>query len=229
MDSIGSLFTLDTATIFEFSYKEYTQAYYASKSSTTDYDLTGQVLWPCAKLLSKYLIDNQHQLANKSFIELGAGVGLCSLIASAFMKYGICTDYQPEVLNCIINNINSSKKSNIVSAQLEWATTDISKLCNFQDSSIIDQQTIKQIEYIFGADIVYWECSIAPLFATLWQISKYCDHPPTIIIAIKNRIKTVYNAFIDKLNSDSNQYQEENIEGIADEQDMHIFVFHITK
>jgi hypothetical protein len=42
---------------------------------TADYDLTGQLVWPGAELLSEYLSKNQGRVKGSSVLELGAGLG----------------------------------------------------------------------------------------------------------------------------------------------------------
>jgi len=53
------------------------------KASSTDYDLTGQIIWKAADILSKYIIDEMGEsiLKDKIVLELGSGPGLCALIS----------------------------------------------------------------------------------------------------------------------------------------------------
>ena len=51
----------------------------------------GYQLWNGALLLCDYILTNQSQFLNKTLVELGAGIGLCSLIASRFASTVICT------------------------------------------------------------------------------------------------------------------------------------------
>ncbi|KAH7837100.1 hypothetical protein Vadar_009494 [Vaccinium darrowii] len=45
------------------------------QSASTDFDLTGQLVWPGAMLLNNYLSENPEVLRGRSVIELGSGVG----------------------------------------------------------------------------------------------------------------------------------------------------------
>lgn len=45
------------------------------QSASTDFDLTGQLVWPGAMLLNNYLSENPEMLRGRSVIELGSGVG----------------------------------------------------------------------------------------------------------------------------------------------------------
>ncbi len=51
----------------------------------------GYQLWNGALLLYDYILTNQSRFLNKTILELGAGIGLCSLIASRFASTIICT------------------------------------------------------------------------------------------------------------------------------------------
>ena len=221
MEGLSSLFALDTSHQFLFSYKQITQQYYASTASSTDFDLTGQVLWPSAATLSKYIIDHSDMFKGKTFIELGAGVGLCSLIASQYAKMGIVTDYKAEVMDCINKNITEFKSGLLLPSILEWGVTKYSalKLSGIEESK--HEEILKGVDIIMGADIVYWEESIKPLISTLRDISGFCNKKPLILIALKNRVKTVFNGLLEALGSENIKYEFEDIGNIAEE-DIHL-------
>lgn len=48
----------------------------------TDHDLTGQIVWPAAKVLSWYIATNNDVFKNKVVLELGAGTGLAGFVAA---------------------------------------------------------------------------------------------------------------------------------------------------
>jgi predicted nicotinamide N-methyase len=52
-----------------------------SKSATTDFDLTGQIIWPSAIDLGRFIIDNALLFKGKNVLELGAGAGLSGIVA----------------------------------------------------------------------------------------------------------------------------------------------------
>jgi predicted nicotinamide N-methyase len=51
----------------------------------------GYQLWNGALLLCDYILTNQNRFLNKIILELGAGIGLSSLIVSRFASKVICT------------------------------------------------------------------------------------------------------------------------------------------
>ena len=66
-----------------FEHGDFKQMLYALKTSATDYDLTGQIIWKAADILSKYILDTLGPalFQHKTILELGSGPGLCGLVA----------------------------------------------------------------------------------------------------------------------------------------------------
>lgn len=52
MEGIGDLFVDQDYQIIDFQHEDVNQPCYALKTSATDYDLTGQVIWKGAEYLS---------------------------------------------------------------------------------------------------------------------------------------------------------------------------------
>lgn len=57
----------------------------------TNVSQCGYQLWNGALLLCDYILNNQSRFLNQTILELGAGIGLCSLIVSRFASKVICT------------------------------------------------------------------------------------------------------------------------------------------
>ncbi|XP_048443427.1 methyltransferase-like protein 22, partial [Pyrus x bretschneideri] len=51
-------------------------------SASTDFDLTGQLVWPGAMLLNDYLSNNAVLLQGCTVLELGSGVGITGILCS---------------------------------------------------------------------------------------------------------------------------------------------------
>ncbi|EGR27869.1 s-adenosylmethionine-dependent methyltransferase, putative [Ichthyophthirius multifiliis] len=76
----------------KFQYKDCEQEYQASVSCSTDWDLTGQIVWRAAEQLAEFIVDNKEAFKNKTCLELGAGVGLSGLVCSQYAKQVYITD-----------------------------------------------------------------------------------------------------------------------------------------
>ena len=69
-------------------------------SACTDYDLTGQLVWPGAVLMNTYLSEHPETVKGRSLIELGSGIGITGILCSRFCKEVVLTDHNDEVLEC---------------------------------------------------------------------------------------------------------------------------------
>jgi len=137
----------------------FSQKFYALPSATTDYDLTGQILWPGAKYLSEYLlISNPALVENKVVLELGAGSGLCGLFVSQLACKTILTDGNDIVMKLL-------RKNQCMGRNVEIAMVDWSALDKTQDLLRLDLPV--KYEILIGADVVFWSNSIVPLFNTV--------------------------------------------------------------
>mmetsp|Transcript_10003 Transcript_10003/g.12971 ORF Transcript_10003/g.12971 Transcript_10003/m.12971 type:complete len:301 (-) Transcript_10003:245-1147(-) len=91
---------------------------YSHPAASTDYDLTGIIVWPVSKLLSFYLVHKQQCLKDMFVLELGSGCGLPGLVASSLQNcngFGerknqthgrvVLTDCEEEVLKVLSKNV----------------------------------------------------------------------------------------------------------------------------
>lgn len=94
-DVLVGLFTDTDYQELTFTYKDFTQTLFALKTSSTDYDLTGQIIWKAADILSKYILDNlgPNLLKGKTVLELGSGPALCGLVTQHYANKVILSDY----------------------------------------------------------------------------------------------------------------------------------------
>nr|CAB3458760.1 unnamed protein product [Digitaria exilis] len=68
------------------------------RAASTDYDLTGQLVWPGAVLMNNYLSEHPETVNECSIIELGSGIGITGILCSRFCKKVVLTDHNDEVL-----------------------------------------------------------------------------------------------------------------------------------
>ncbi|PQQ05378.1 protein N-lysine methyltransferase METTL21A [Prunus yedoensis var. nudiflora] len=101
------------------------------QSASTDFDLTGQLVWPGAMLLNDYLSKNAELLQGCTVLELGSGVGITGILCSRFCSKVVLTDHNEEVLKILKKNIelhasseNSKCCSGLVAEKLEWGNSE---------------------------------------------------------------------------------------------------------
>ncbi|XP_058196366.1 uncharacterized protein LOC131312537 isoform X3 [Rhododendron vialii] len=139
------------------------------QSASTDFDLTGQLVWPGAMLLNNYLSANPELLRGRSVIELGSGVGITGILSRRFCNEAVLTDHNEEVLKILRKNIelhssseNSNGSAGLIAEKLEWGNSD-------HLNQILESHS-KGFDLVLGADIYILISSIPLLFDTVQQL-----------------------------------------------------------
>jgi predicted nicotinamide N-methyase len=156
-----------SALFFDSSYVEQTvtlpsgrsMAFLALKTSRTDPDLTGQILWPGCTLLMHWLDRHIAEFHGKSVIELGAGTGICSLFIAKHEQPSqiLATDGSMPVIDLITQNITFHQLSSLVkSSQMKWTPDDIQRV-----------NTFGPFDFVIGSEIAYDESCIEDLVQTV--------------------------------------------------------------
>jgi len=77
-------------------------------------------LWPAALALSEFLVLHSHYIKNKNVLELGAGLGLPSIIAAPYAASVLCTDLIPEAVNIAKRSAGYNHLRNFKTAVISW-------------------------------------------------------------------------------------------------------------
>ena len=122
---------------------------------------TGMSLWAGSEVLSHYLIENPDLIGGKSVLELGAGVGLCGIVAHHLgASQVLLTDGDAQVLTKLRHNVNRNiaddDKKKTACPQLIWG----------RNLDVFVQDYGHQI-VILGSDIAYMTQSLEPLWQTV--------------------------------------------------------------
>ena len=145
----------------------------SSSSASTDFDLTGQVLWPISLLLGHYLASTAVQRhlssSNGIVVELGAGgTGVPGLVAAhAPPRQVVLTDGNASVLPLLQDNVERHSFGGggdvpvvqVSCQELIWG--DRMQLQNLRD------QLLGPVSMVVAADVVQWPSVLEPL---LWTV-----------------------------------------------------------
>ncbi|ERM99126.1 hypothetical protein AMTR_s00101p00152470 [Amborella trichopoda] len=207
-----SFFINDNYQLTTFTFGSEIVELFCLQSASTDYDLTGQLVWPGAHLMNNYLSVNVHALQGQSIIELGSGVGVTGMLCGKHCREILLTDHKEEVLkerlgqvaitpesNRLLNvlkkniELNSPSKTTIcadlVAEKLEWGNTD-------QLSHILERYPAG-FDLILGADIYilfasFQQASIPLLFDTVERLLRFKGGSHCkFILAYVSRAKTM--------------------------------------
>ncbi|GMH13041.1 hypothetical protein Nepgr_014882 [Nepenthes gracilis] len=100
-----SFFINDDYQLTTFTFGTQVIQLYCLQSASTDFDLTGQLVWPGAMLLNDYLCKNAEMLRGCSVIELGSGAGVTGILCSRFCQKVVLTDHNGVVLKILKKNM----------------------------------------------------------------------------------------------------------------------------
>ncbi|XP_032657053.1 protein-lysine methyltransferase METTL21C isoform X2 [Chelonoidis abingdonii] len=153
-------------------------------------DHFGAIVWPGALALSQYLESNQQEinLKDKKVLEIGAGTGLVSIVASILGAYVTATDL-PEVLENLKLNISRNTQN------MNIHQPEVRKLVWGEDLNEDFPKSTHHYDFILASDVVYHHTSLDPLLTTM----AYLCQPGTVLLwANKFRFSTDFE-FVEKL------------------------------
>lgn len=77
-------------------------------------------LWPAGVALANFLERHPQYVSGKEVTELGAGLGLPSLVAAAYAASVCCTDVQPEAVDCVQRSAAHLALKNFTAVVHDW-------------------------------------------------------------------------------------------------------------
>jgi predicted nicotinamide N-methyase len=112
-------------------------------------------IWPASIVLADYLVHLKVQPA-KRFLEIGAGIGLVSIVATYLGHNFTLTEYDAHALNFARANALINKCSTLVIRKLDWYKPDLQNM----------------FDYIVGSEVLYKEESFQPLLKLFKKLLK---------------------------------------------------------
>lgn len=153
-EGLGQLFICEEYSPQTFCFGDLHQRLLGSNMSCTAHDLTGQIVWPAARLLAHFMHSQRSSLADRVVLELGAGCGLAGYVAANYCKRCFVTDGNEIVVRLLAQNKEFLQATNVEVRRLVWA--DIDQLqCLLEESDPID--------LVIGADVILWPQHIEEL------------------------------------------------------------------
>lgn len=77
-------------------------------------------VWPAARALAQFLLRHPECTRNKTVVELGAGLGLPSLVAARNAKAVLCTDYAADAVAIVQQSAATLGLHNFSAAVVDW-------------------------------------------------------------------------------------------------------------
>jgi hypothetical protein len=190
----------------------------ASQQATTDYDLTGQVLWPVSVLLAHHVVNHLNESPSKAgssaattVIELGAGGTAVPSFAAAHccrVQLVIATDGNDnavfELLSRNVDRHNSAVavRDNddrkrpvcpVIALPCLWGSPDhVRNILGMMASRFNEQ---KNRVVVVAADVVQWPAVVEPLLHTAKALLWDSAEGGRLLLGIVNRASQTYNLF----------------------------------
>eukprot|EP00899_Mesostigma_viride_P022902 jgi/Mesvir1/3797/Mv02823-RA.1 len=119
---------------------------------------TGHRVWPASSVICKYIEqDDLSRVRGKTVLEVGAGPGLCGLLAAQAASRVILTDVGPNVLSLLEANAALSPRADIIEVRpLDWAAPV--------------SAGISGVDLVLGSDVTYTYGHINMLVGCLRQL-----------------------------------------------------------
>ncbi|XP_061619244.1 protein-lysine methyltransferase METTL21C-like [Phyllopteryx taeniolatus] len=154
------------------------------------FDSYAGTIWPAALALSQYLDSHRNQLnlMDKAVLEIGAGTGLLSIVASLLGAWVTATDL-PDVLNNLRFNLSKNTTGRC------RHTPQVAPLSWDYNLERTYPTSVYRYDYILAADVVYHHDFLDELLATL---KHFCKPGTTLILANKLRMESDLR-FLDKV------------------------------
>lgn len=76
--------------------------------------------WPSAEALADFLVSNPDYIKDKKVVELAAGLGLPSLVASKFAREVCCSDFLQEPLHYVRASATLNQSTNLTTSIINW-------------------------------------------------------------------------------------------------------------
>lgn len=152
-------------------------------SQSTVLELVGLQVWRGALLINDYIIHHRESFKGKNFMELGAGVGLSSILAAQYCDQVWCTDLDiGGLLTLIRDNVTLNNHLPVTASvqvhELDFTDTDYKQ-------PLLDQ--VKKTDFIIAADVIYDDRITEAFISTIGHLFSHSKKSLQLLVALEKR------------------------------------------
>ncbi|MFL9483109.1 class I SAM-dependent methyltransferase [Chitinophagaceae bacterium LWZ2-11] len=109
-----------TVSLFQPKDEDVQKNYIQNKESENVVKPYWAKIWPASLAMSQFLVKYPNYIKGKTVVELAAGLGLPTLIASKYANEICCSDYLPEAVEVIKKSVEYNSITNVECKVLNW-------------------------------------------------------------------------------------------------------------
>lgn len=128
-------------------------------------------VWPAALALSEFIVQHVHCVKGKTVLELGAGLGLPSLMAARFARRVLCTDGSTDAFRIVAQSAAHLRLQNIDTAMADWNGLPVDE----------------DVDVLLLSDVAYEPAAFASL---LKLIEAYVHYGATVLLSMPQRLQS---------------------------------------
>jgi len=152
-------------------------------------------IWPAAAALSEFIEHHPQYVANKRVVEIGAGLGLPSLVAASSASHVLCTDFSEEAISIVAKSALHHRLKNFETAVVDWK--------NLPQNIRTDVLLLSDVNYEPGA------------FAALKKtMNRFLDNGTIVLLSTPQRLMA--KPFIEHVLHNCVQKEEHTVEQFGD-------------
>jgi hypothetical protein len=158
-----------------------------STAASTDYDLTGQVVWPVSVFLTWFIVQRPEFFIGQHVVELGAGCGLPGLVAA---RVGAASSHLTDGSTVVCRLLERQKEAFDLASypgsgpigvlKLEWGTLEgVNALRQKLNAGSLGSRGDQHVRpsVVIGADVVCWPSCVQPLLQSVKALFLDLDDP----------------------------------------------------
>ncbi|HEV7330303.1 MAG TPA: methyltransferase [Flavisolibacter sp.] len=147
-------------------------------------------VWPASIALAQFILSHPAYIASKDILELGAGLGLPSLVSARFAASVHCTDVAPEAVAVVKASTKLLNLENVCTSVLDWTQLPPDLSChvlllsdiNYEPAAFACLQNVVKLFLESGTRILLSTPQRLMAKDFIMPLLVYCNHQEEVVV-----------------------------------------------